>query len=70
MSLGSLLIDSLYLMEVMELVMLASGDTVVVIGGVLSINLIISKEWDLMLFGYHPSVPISRVLSDGARPIM
>jgi len=57
-------------MEVMELVMLASGDTVGVIGGVLSINLIISKEWDLMRFGYHPLVPISKDHSDGARPIM
>ena len=57
-------------MEVMELVMLASGDTVGVIGGVLSINLIISKEWDLMPSGYLLSVPISRVHSDGARPTM
>jgi len=57
-------------MEVMELVMLASGDTVVVTGEVLSINLIISKGWDLMLSGYHPLVPISKDRSDGARPIM
>jgi hypothetical protein len=57
-------------MEVMQLVMIPWGGIVVVIGGVSSINLIISKEWDLMRFGYHPSVPISRDHSDGARHTM
>jgi hypothetical protein len=57
-------------MEVTQLVMILWGGIVVVIGGVLSINLIISKEWDLMRFGYHPLVPISRDHSDGARHTM
>jgi len=50
--------------------MLVWGGIVVVIGGVSSINSIISKEWDLMRFGYLLLVPISRVRSDGERPTM
>lgn len=57
-------------MEVMEIVMLLSEGTVAGTGGVLSINLIISKGWDLMLFGYHPSVPISKDPSGGASHTM
>ena len=57
-------------MVAMELAMLVWGGIAAVIGGVLSINLIISKEWDLMRFGFLLSVPISRVHSDGARPTM
>lgn len=50
--------------------MLAWEGIVVVIGGVLSINSIISKEWDLMPSGYLLSVPTSKDHSDGARPTM
>ena len=57
-------------MVAMELVMLAWEGIVVVTGGVSSINSTISKEWDLMRFGSHPSVPISRDHSDGERPTM
>ena len=57
-------------MVAMELAMLVWGGIVVVIGGVSSINSIIFKGWDLMRFGYHPSVPTSKDHSDGARPTM
>jgi hypothetical protein len=57
-------------MEIMELVMLRWDDTAGGIGGVLSINLITSKEWDLMRSGYRPLVPISKGLSDGVNHTM